>query len=385
MNYYAPGFKAGGPVRSVTRLVDRLRDEMGFVVVTRDRDLGEREPYFPGCGTAWSSVGGTPALYVAPEDLVLARWCRLLSQIPHDVVYLNGLFAKTSRLTLWGRRLGLLPPRPVVVAPRGEFSAGALGLKSLKKRAYFIAARIAGVHRSVIWQASNPAERAEIISGIRAAGGVADDIHVAPNVAGSVPEAVADRPKEAGRARLVFLSRISPMKNLAFAISVVALSPSPIELDIIGPIEDAAHWNACLELVNRLPGHVRVRYLGNLAPDAVPLALSQYDALILPTLGESFGHVIVEAMSAGCLPMISDRTPWRGLREQRAGWDLPLEKERFAAAIAELVDMDGAEFREWSLRALELGRRHERDADAVAAHRTMFMHVLAQVEGAWTR
>jgi glycosyltransferase involved in cell wall biosynthesis len=46
---------------------------------------------------------------------------------------------------------------------------------------------------------------------------------------------------------------------------------------------------------------------------------------VLPTLGENFGHAIVEAWQSGIPVVISDRTPWRGLAQKNVGWDLALE------------------------------------------------------------
>jgi len=45
--HYLPGFKAGGPLRSVANLVNCLRDEFEFLILTSDRDLGDTEAY-PG-------------------------------------------------------------------------------------------------------------------------------------------------------------------------------------------------------------------------------------------------------------------------------------------------------------------------------------------------
>jgi glycosyltransferase involved in cell wall biosynthesis len=49
-----------------------------------------------------------------------------------------------------------------------------------------------------------------------------------------------------------------------------------------------------------------------------------HDLFILPTLGENYGHVIVEAWAAGVPVLLSDQTPWRGLSGKRIGWDFPL-------------------------------------------------------------
>ena len=38
---YLPGYKAGGPIRSVANLIDALGDDFEFRVVTSDKDLGE--------------------------------------------------------------------------------------------------------------------------------------------------------------------------------------------------------------------------------------------------------------------------------------------------------------------------------------------------------
>jgi len=43
-DYYLPGYKGGGPMRTLSTMVDRLGDEYRFRVLTRDRDLGDTEP-----------------------------------------------------------------------------------------------------------------------------------------------------------------------------------------------------------------------------------------------------------------------------------------------------------------------------------------------------
>ena len=51
-------------------------------------------------------------------------------------------------------------------------------------------------------------------------------------------------------------------------------------------------------------------YHGELQPDAVVTTFARYDAFAFPTLGENFGHVIAESLSAGCAVICSDQTPW---------------------------------------------------------------------------
>ena len=47
IDWYLPGSNAGGPVRTAVNMVERLRDNFDFRIVTRDTDLKETLPY-PG-------------------------------------------------------------------------------------------------------------------------------------------------------------------------------------------------------------------------------------------------------------------------------------------------------------------------------------------------
>ena len=51
--------------------------------------------------------------------------------------------------------------------------------------------------------------------------------------------------------------------------------------------------------------------------------------------------MIAEALVTGCIPIISDQTPWTDMNEAGAGWALPLADETaYKEAIQEVVDMD---------------------------------------------
>ena len=45
---------------------------------------------------------------------------------------------------------------------------------------------------------------------------------------------------------------------------------------------------------------------------------SEYDVFLFPTMAENYGHVIFEAMAGGCVPIISDRTPWNNEKARGA-------------------------------------------------------------------
>ena len=67
--------------------------------------------------------------------------------------------------------------------------------------------------------------------------------------------------------------------------------------------------------------------MGEVKHEKLHALLHEYDVMLLPTLGENFGHAIIEALDAGLPVVISDRTPWRNLEQAGVGADLPLEDE----------------------------------------------------------
>lgn len=90
---YLPGYKAGGPVRSLANLIDRLGDEFHFKVITRDRDFGDVETY-PGIVVgSWQPVSKAEVFYLTPQSLSLWALLRLIWATEKDVIYLHSFFS----------------------------------------------------------------------------------------------------------------------------------------------------------------------------------------------------------------------------------------------------------------------------------------------------
>ena len=93
--------------------------------------------------------------------------------------------------------------------------------------------------------------------------------------------------------------------------------------------------------MGKLPKNIITEYKGIVSPTEVPAVMRKYHALLLPTKTENFGHVIVEAMQSGVVPIISDQTPWIKLAEYKAGWSLDLKDvNEFTKVINILYKMD---------------------------------------------
>jgi len=124
---------------------------------------------------------------------------------------------------------------------------------------------------------------------------------------------------------IVYLSRLHPIKNLKFLLEILPNIKDKVYLDVFGPVDNHQYVEECEKLMSQLPENLNVRMKGEVAHENVNQTLEKYNFFVLPTEGESFGHIIAEALASGCPLIISNRTPWVNLEEKGIGWDLPLE------------------------------------------------------------
>jgi len=371
-DYYLPGYRAGGTVRTLEAMVALLGDELEFRILTRDRDLGSR-PYVGIKRGVWERVGAAEVMYLSRRDLTPLRLRRLIASTRHDILYLNSLFSMPfSVYPLMLRRLRLIERRAMIVAPRGEVAPGALHLKRLKKAIYIALSQRLGLYERILWQASSQHELEQIraVLGRRSQVLVASDLSLArPSQSGDGSSLT----KEPGSLRAVFLSRISRTKNLDGALAMISGIRGRVEFTILGPIEDGQYWRECQSSISQLPRNITVHYAGEVSPDRVPDAIASHHLLFLPTLGENYGHVILEALSVGRPVLISDRTPWRQLESLGVGWDVSLDQPgEFQRILNQCVAMDSVRWRELSEAAAAYAARTRRDPEAQQRNRALF-------------
>lgn len=375
-SHYLPGYKGGGPIRSIANMVEQLGDEFQFRVVASDRDLGDSAPYSGVPVDVWVTVGKAKVFYRSPGRAGWSALLRSVDRLSFDLIYLNSFFSASSSLRpLTYRHLGRLASRPVLLAPRGEFSPGALSLKPAKKRVFLACANMIGLHQGVTFQASSDHEAADVR---RVLGGV--PIHVASNLpAQPIPAARNIDPQPTGGPlRAAFLSRISPKKNLLGALQILKSVSVPVTFEIYGVIEDREYWARCQAIIAALPSHIQARYQRPLHPDEVVAVLSGHDFFFMPTLGENYGHAIREALSAGLPVLISDQTPWRGLADKSAGADLPLDApDAFVAWIEEFAQLAPKQRFDMSRAARNRGDDPAAVAAALEANRAMLLSAIA--------
>ncbi|MCB0310566.1 MAG: glycosyltransferase [Bdellovibrionales bacterium] len=341
IRHYLPGFKSGGPLRSITNLVEQLSDQLEFSIITSDRDLLDKKPYPELKVGGWNSVGKSSVFYLTPLQIGLWRILSAIKQSSPDVIYLNSFFDPFfSILPLFAARLGMFRHIQIILAPRGEISPGALGIKAFKKRLYLALFKLLGMDRMVTWHFSTELEKEEF----ERIFGAGLKSQVAQNLTTPIKDQVIEVPKDSvedsTRAlRVVFLSRISVKKNLNLAIEVLKAVKSRVEFCIYGPVEDQSYWRECQNQWAALPPNVTVSYRGALVPSEVVERLGEHDLFLFPTRGENFGHVIIESLMAGVPVLTSDTVPWQELEERGAGWTVPLSE---LGRYSQIIDLHAA-------------------------------------------
>lgn len=379
--YYLPGYRAGGPIRTLANMVDRLGDEFDFHIVTLNHDSGENAtPYLDIIPGRWTQVGKAQVMYFELESLSIRRLARIVSDLDPGVIYLNSFFDRTlTQRILWARRLGFIANIPVILAPRGEFSEGALNLKQCKKKFYLFFSKFFSLYDNLMWQASSELEVNDILLNLIYV--KIKNIHVAMDLApveelhivNCVPRNIDDP------LRLCFLSRISPKKNLDFALRVLRQVKSKIVLTIYGPKSDSFYWKQCVHIISSLTSNVQVIYAGEVAPSNIKFSLCQHDLFFFPTRGENYGHVIHEALSSGLPVLISDQTPWNEVFERGVGWALPLDNpSEYARIIDEVSSWDAEHLERTRVLAVEFAREKSADSAVLQANRDLFAMVASE-------
>lgn len=357
-DYYLPGFRGGGPITTIRNMVTTLNGTVEFRIITRAHDLGEKDHYPGVLKGEWEDREGAAIMYTEAAELTVGRiLSEILRQKP-DVIYLNSVLSRRYTLipllAAMRARKTLYPSPRIILAPRGEFSPGALSLKPWQKKLYLGMLRTFGLWRNVVWQASTVHEAADI----RRVAGPKAKVCIAPDLPSPLIMPADLKAKRTGDAVIAFVGRISPMKNLHTAIRIVAKLKGHIEFVVVGPAEDKAYWVQCQKEIERLPGHIKVTIKGSLPPSEVLSTLTQSDILLLPSLGENFAHVVLEALGAGCPVALSDRTPWRDLQPLGIGADIALEEEdKFVVFLQGLIDLDETSFHEKKLAAQQYARQ----------------------------
>jgi glycosyltransferase involved in cell wall biosynthesis len=339
---YLPGFRYGGPIRSVHGLSRALAARGHEVTVcTTDVDDGQRLAVPTGAPV---SLDGVEVRYFrahGPRRLRYAPslWPYLARVLPeYDLVHVHGLFhwfgcaaARAAR----GRGV------PYVIAPRGMLVDEMLARRGrLRKRLWLEwlerpnlggAAALhltAELERDCLPVLPFPLPQAFVLeNGVE---------HTPFGGELSAVDGLVRRLFELHPRVLLFLGRLNWKKGLDRLLAALRQVPPDVHLAIAGPDDGGGA---------QLRGQVfaqglerRVTLVGPVTGETRAFLLERATLLVLPSYSENFGNVVLEALAAGTPAVVTPEVGAGALLERTgAGRILSGDPELLGAGLAELL------------------------------------------------
>ena len=208
--FYLPAFKAGGPVKSISNIVNvfSFASESKPYILTRDRDIGDIKCFDNISLNKWLLFKDNCfVFYLSHSIFTPFSIYKCIKNLNPSVIYLNSFFDfYFSIYILLLNRFGLLGDVKVLLAPRGEISDGALSIGRFKKMFVIKLLFKLGLYGSVKYHVTSVDEQNDLI---RILNIKKIDIFLASNIP-SLPLSInkSEIVDKVGVYKLIFLSRI---------------------------------------------------------------------------------------------------------------------------------------------------------------------------------
>ncbi len=279
-----------------------------------------------------------------------------LSEINPEVVVISG-YCDTAAWTAWAwARLRRVPR--VLWAESNRFDAARHWWKEAPKSLFVRGCSAADVYgqanRDYLAGLGMPAERISLSRAIANPGLFGGDF------------APAGRPQS--HRTLLYVGRFSPEKNLEFLLrAVAALEQDPgrpaLVLTLVGygPLEAPLK-----KLAKELQAEAFVQFRGAALQSELAGVYRKGDALILPSLHETWGLVVLEAMACGLPALVSRRCGCeRDLVTPETGWSFdPFDQAALTALLRQFLATPRAELERMGERGARLARKFTPEAAA---------------------
>lgn len=368
-DWYSPAYLAGGPIQSIENIVSSLSKDINIYVYTSAFDLGINKVMDNVKHNVWVKLSDNAQVFYQSKKWGLyGEIKKLIKLVNPDVVYLNGMFSKHYVIDFLRLRRGLKHNYKIILAPRGMLKPSALSKKLIKKWLFLKWAGIIGLYNEIYFHATSKIEGNEILKYFPNA-----NLFIISNLPPKISPNIISRQKRKSEIKLCFVGRIHPIKNLQFVYEILKYVKASVNLSIIGNPEDTIYARNCNNIQLSLPKNIKVTYLGGLPHSNINTVLLEHDLFILPTLGENYGHAIIESLSVGRPVVISNQTPWKKLVDYNAGWELPLsEKQDWIDTIEQAASWDQVEFDKHCQGAIDYARAHTNIEELVDQYKEMF-------------
>ena len=368
IDWYKPGYKAGGTITAFSNFVDYLEDDFEFSIITRDTDYCDSKPYSTIVSDQWNSISKYNVHYISREKLNYSRIKELISKKSFEYVYVNGVFSFYFSII----PLLIFRNTSIIVNPHGMLSQQAFSIKKNKKLIFLKIINFLNLYHKTTFHVANKEEAQEIKKRIK----VFQEIKIANQLPRKLKDSYEIKSiKKDEILRLVSVARISPEKGTKYIFEFLSkIQNKEIIFDLYGPLYDLEYWKECEQLITNLPKNITVKYKGSVDGSTINNVFKNYHFFIMPSEGENFGHAILEALSSGCPVIISDMTPWKSLESKKIGWDISLNNpQKFIDAIKTAAGMNQETYNEWSSGAINFAKKFCDNPAILEENRKLFL------------
>jgi glycosyltransferase involved in cell wall biosynthesis len=374
-DWFYPGYKAGGPIKSVTNLSLALQQEIDVFVFTANTDLNETTSYPNIQSNTWIKPiesSNVQVYYCSKNNLNKAIIKSIIKEVNPESIYLNHIWSfwfvlQPLFISWWNFK-----QIKIIQCPRGALFESALHYQNTypKKRIVIAIIKHLGIHRKIHFHATTPQEKETIQKYF---GKV--KVSIANNLPDLQQPILTSIEKKQGELKVVFIARIVDIKNLKLLLQNLQNVTSNVTLTIAGPAEDKNYWEDCLSIIKRFPKNIKINYVGEVTPNQVMPLIKKHHLYCLPTQGENFGHSIFESFMIGRPVLISNKTPWLNLKEKKAGWEVDIvPPNSFVAFIEEAANWQQQEFDDYCKGAWQVAKDYINNPKLVSDYNQIFLN-----------
>lgn len=332
---YLPELKFGGPPQKIHALNCGLKardHEVGVLTFCSERASGHGTEIIDGIQVEYLPWIGNGMRQIPIDLRALAAAVRRA-----EVIHCYGLYNLLCPIVAL---FAVLYRRPYLIEPLGMYipRTGNVRAKWIYHRLFTgwmmkYAARIIATSEAESNELSPYADKRKIV--IRRNG-------IEPSHFEKLPDGSLFRAKHdiGDQQRLIlFLGRISPIKNLEQLISAFKIADlKNARMVLVGPMLEQ-------EYAHRLQAHIaelqltqQVSLLGPLYEKEKLAAFAAADLFVLPSLNESFGIAVAEAVAAGIPVLLTDTCGTAPLIHGRAGLAVPVGVQDLALGLRVMLD-----------------------------------------------
>jgi glycosyltransferase involved in cell wall biosynthesis len=344
----------GGGYRAITNLVAPLAGVVSFSFLSTPSN-DARDGSLPGVSCHdWQDEGDYFVRRIPWRFRSIRQVGQAVkSQNPELIISASLMSTFTPLLLIWrGLRFRSRDTPPILLMPQGELMQGALAIRPRKKAAYLRILRASRATQNVQWWASTDEERIAILQYFPSA--IVHQIQIPPPGIDVVQNLMPDL---APGFRILFASSINKKKRPSVLVEALCLAlrdfPRPATLTICGSVHDQEEQQRCVALAGRAPACLHIENLGPIAPQEVANQLKACHVLALPTLGENYGYVIIEALANSRPVLCGKETPWTKMLAAGAGEVVEDSVEAWTEALSKWLALNTTELKDRSDQAFQ--------------------------------